>query len=176
MAAISEDCSKDATLHASIEDIVQSVLHVIDKISGPYAFVFFDDIHKLLFYGRDVLGRRSLLQRISENHLLELTSVSDGQYGFQEVKADGVYILDVSAPRDSGIHKCLDPEDLHRRMRHVSWEKESQAGKQTRRLVSISSVSWSRAESSRFTPFLLQTTRLNHQPSDSAINLQKSSR
>lgn len=38
-----------------------SVVDVLDKIKGPYAFVFFDGRSKQVFYGRDVLGRRSLL-------------------------------------------------------------------------------------------------------------------
>src|SRR5947207_10773406 len=36
---------------------------MIGNISGPFSFVFYDGIHRILLFGRDCLGRRSLLFR-----------------------------------------------------------------------------------------------------------------
>jgi hypothetical protein len=76
---------------ASLEHVVQ----VLSSIRGPYAFVFYDARNQLVFYGRDCLGRRSLLRKT--DNALVLSSVCDNATGdnWAEVEADGLYVLDL---------------------------------------------------------------------------------
>jgi asparagine synthetase B (glutamine-hydrolysing) len=76
-------------------DSINSVLKVIKSISGPFAFVYYDQPHGLIYFGRDCLGRRSLLYSCDEtSKTIEFASIaastSDPWY---EVEADGMYIL-----------------------------------------------------------------------------------
>lgn len=75
---------------------VQGVLDVISSISGPFAFVFYDAINSKLFFTRDSLGRRSLLQGVDESGAFKLCSLCDGTSSthFSEVETDGVYMID----------------------------------------------------------------------------------
>ncbi|KAI4704459.1 hypothetical protein J4E81_001525 [Alternaria sp. BMP 2799] len=77
-----------------------SMRHVIELLSvvrGPYALVFYDASHKRIYYGRDCLGRRSLLQKSTSDGTLVLSSVCDNASGesWAEVEADGIYVVDV---------------------------------------------------------------------------------
>lgn len=68
------------------------ILEVFQSISGPFAFVFYDQTHKRLFFGRDRLGRRSLLCN-DAGGTLQFSSVSDANKGnWKEVEADGIYV------------------------------------------------------------------------------------
>ncbi|KAH7328714.1 asparagine synthase-like protein [Stachybotrys elegans] len=67
------------------------VLDALRMIEGPFAFVFFDKPTKRLYYGRDRLGRRSLLIRGGES--LSFSSVADSDASWAEVEADGCYEL-----------------------------------------------------------------------------------
>ena len=79
-------------------DTLSRVLYTLDSIKGPYAFVFLDKWHRRLFFGRDTLGRRSLVYRIAQNGSITIASVSDGDVSkaWKEVDADGVYMLDLA--------------------------------------------------------------------------------
>ncbi|CAK7275119.1 hypothetical protein SEPCBS57363_006517 [Sporothrix epigloea] len=76
-------------------------LSVLRTIEGPFAFVYYDGPGGQLAYGRDRLGRRSLLQQTTSEGRLTLTSVSDfsadGRFPsvWTEVEADGVYMVDL---------------------------------------------------------------------------------
>ncbi|KAG6036643.1 hypothetical protein E4U41_005583 [Claviceps citrina] len=74
---------------------VLRVLRVLRDIEGPFAFLYYDRAAGRLFYGRDRLGRRSLLVRRGNPFLL--ASVADDEDdaagGWAEVEADGVYVL-----------------------------------------------------------------------------------
>ena len=73
------------------------VLEVLSNIAGPFAFVFFDATNGRIFYGRDALGRRSLLIRTGERSSITLCSIADPQDTsvWEEVGADRVYIFDL---------------------------------------------------------------------------------
>ncbi|KAJ5217363.1 hypothetical protein N7468_010371 [Penicillium chermesinum] len=75
----------------------------VAKITGPFAFIFYDAVHSRLFFGRDCLGRRSLLWGWDENDTLKICSICDGSSSshFKEVGFDGVYTIDLEAPRGS---------------------------------------------------------------------------
>lgn len=79
------------------EDAVQRVADVISSISGPFAFVFYDAFHSRVFFGRDCLGRRSLLQGLDETGCLKICSLCDGSSStpFEEVGTEGMYMIDL---------------------------------------------------------------------------------
>ena len=85
--------------HPPIEPLASAemVAEVLSQVAGPYAFVFFDDARGRLFFGRDFLGRRSLLRRLTNYGELIISSVSDGNPddGWTEIEADGVYCIDL---------------------------------------------------------------------------------
>ncbi|KAF9974686.1 hypothetical protein BGZ73_001844 [Actinomortierella ambigua] len=78
----------------------------MSRIEGPFAFVYYHSATKRLFFGRDCLGRRSLLWHRSENLKGEpfiLTSVGYSQHQsdclpLDEVPANGFYSLAVDDP------------------------------------------------------------------------------
>lgn len=78
-------------------DAVQRVADVISSISGPFAFVFYDAFHSRVFFGRDCLGRRSLLQGLDKTGCLKICSLCDGSSStpFEEVGTEGVYMIDL---------------------------------------------------------------------------------
>lgn len=82
---------------------VQSVL---EGIAGPYAFVYFDAVGGRVWFGRDAVGRRSLLCRYGERWEdgVVVASVGDGDKGvaWKEVEADGVRFLDLEKGGDVG--------------------------------------------------------------------------
>ena len=87
---------------------LQNILKAIGSITGPYAFVLYDAQSHRVFYGRDALGRRSLLVKRYGARKLALSSVSDATEadGWLEVQADGIYMLDLQACLDSPCEKA----------------------------------------------------------------------
>ncbi|KAK6336514.1 hypothetical protein TWF696_002064 [Orbilia brochopaga] len=79
---------------------------VLQQIEGPFAFVFYDGPRRKLWFGRDWLGRRSLLLRKAAPGTSDITicSIADSQNTCQwdEVEADGFYFIDLSAPHQPG--------------------------------------------------------------------------
>lgn len=77
------------------------------SISGPFAFVFYDATNSQLFFSRDCLGRRSLLQGYEEDGTLKICSLCDGSSSmhFEEVGFDGVYMIDLAKPHDLSASK-----------------------------------------------------------------------
>ena len=76
----------------------EHVLVALTSIAGPFAFVFYDDKSHRLFYGRDHLGRRSLLSRTSADGGMAFCSIADGQVSpsWREVETSGVHCIDLS--------------------------------------------------------------------------------
>lgn len=89
----------DSLLSASSAQVTSKssddVLRVLRSIVGPFAFVFLDRINNQIYFGRDRLGRRSLLYKNDGNATsLELSSVADPATGpWSEVEADAIYQL-----------------------------------------------------------------------------------
>ena len=83
----------------SITESNAAILRILHTVSGPFAFVFVDKIHSQIYFGRDRLGRRSLLYEInSDSTSLHLSSVADPNSGsWQEVDADAIYELSFEA-------------------------------------------------------------------------------
>ena len=70
-------------------NIAHSVGITLSRVSGPFTFLVLDPLTRCIFYGRDVLGRKSLV-------------TSDAQAG-------GVVISSVVPPGDPGRWKEVDP-------------------------------------------------------------------
>lgn len=87
-----------------------AILKALRSIDGPFAFVFFDKPSKKLYFGRDRLGRRSLLIR-HDGQGLVLSSIAESiDPQWKEVEADGVYVLNLaSRGKGSDGAKELDP-------------------------------------------------------------------
>jgi asparagine synthetase B (glutamine-hydrolysing) len=87
----------DLLVNASATGGKSAVIELLSNIRGPYAIVFWDTFGKCLYYGRDCLGRRSLLRKIAADGSLLLSSVCDNASGegWEEVEADGIYMLDL---------------------------------------------------------------------------------
>ena len=100
------------------DNVVQSLQGVVDilsSITGPYAFIFYDAPHHRVFYGRDALGRRSLLTKGHSIRGLVLSSICDPKdfEGWTEVEADGIYVLDLTANID--LSEDVNP------VTHIPW-------------------------------------------------------
>jgi asparagine synthetase B (glutamine-hydrolysing) len=76
-------------------DPISRVLEVVRGISGPFSFIYLDKSHDLLFFGRDFLGRRSLLFNSEDvPDAVQFSSIADSTLGaWKEVEADGIYVL-----------------------------------------------------------------------------------
>ena len=74
---------------------IENTLDVLRTISGPFAFVYYDNIHELVYFGRDCLGRRSLLYNVDDiPGTILLSSIADSASGsWHEIEADGIYVL-----------------------------------------------------------------------------------
>ncbi|KAI0485150.1 asparagine synthase-domain-containing protein [Xylariaceae sp. FL0804] len=96
---------------ASREDAEAHILDVLRSVEGPFAFVYFSPQLTRVYFGRDRLGRRSLLRKWeADSDSLILSSVADlPNEGWEEVQADGIYSLDLDV--------CNGPLD-HRLSRH----------------------------------------------------------
>ncbi|KAM3456402.1 hypothetical protein MY3296_001681 [Beauveria thailandica] len=74
----------------------EAILNTLRAIEGPFAFVFVDKRNKVLYYGRDRLGRRSLLVKLESP--FQLSSISDASTtGWLEVEADGCYSISLTS-------------------------------------------------------------------------------
>ncbi|GFO10837.1 asparagine synthetase domain-containing protein 1 [Plakobranchus ocellatus] len=76
----------------------ESVLEVLEKIYGPWAFIFWQAEAKTLWFGRDMFGRRSLLWHLPETPADDflLTSVALGDKIYKEIPCVGIFSMDFS--------------------------------------------------------------------------------
>jgi asparagine synthetase B (glutamine-hydrolysing) len=86
---------KASSSHNLGPDSTAAVLKVIQNISGPFTFVYLDKTHDQIYFGRDRLGRRSLLYNTDGPPTsMEFASVEDPARGtWKEVDADAIYML-----------------------------------------------------------------------------------
>lgn len=100
---------------ASPNRSLQAVIDTLCSVTGPYAFVLYDAQNHRVFYGRDALGRRSLLIRRYSKTSIILASICDSTESgeWMEVEADGVYVLDLT----SNVGPSNDADQVT----HVPW-------------------------------------------------------
>ncbi|EAA32918.2 hypothetical protein GE21DRAFT_6388 [Neurospora crassa] len=92
------------------EEKEEHILDVFRAIEGPFAFVYWHEASRKVFFGRDRLGRRSLMMKRDERTgEVVLSSVAEGlsggdanANGWKEVEADGIYVLDLGMLPSSG--------------------------------------------------------------------------
>lgn len=92
------DCVKVNGDVASPPDSLGRICNLVNSISGPFSFVFYDGINSRLYYSRDCLGRRSLLQGVDEEGNLRICSICDGTSSthFEEVDTNGLHMIDLA--------------------------------------------------------------------------------
>ena len=75
------------------------VKDVLGGVTGPFAFVFYAGVGGRVLYGRDAVGRRSLMRSWMGDGEVWVASVSDGvvERGWEEVQTGGIYELDLKA-------------------------------------------------------------------------------
>ncbi|PWW79805.1 hypothetical protein C7212DRAFT_355565 [Tuber magnatum] len=81
-------------------------------IAGPWACVFFDAVRGRVWFGRDCLGRRSLLE-LREGGWedgVTIASVGDGYKGWKEVEAEGLRYFGLQSGEE-GVVPFLHRED-----------------------------------------------------------------
>lgn len=93
------------------------ILTVLRSIEGPFAFLYLDAQGKRLYFGRDRLGRRSLLCSQPEDHqFIAFSSIADvPESSWKEVEANGVYSihLDIlaAAVGSGDLNACVVKHD-----------------------------------------------------------------
>lgn len=109
----------------------EDILSVLSQICGPWSFTYWDRHRKCFWFGRDVLGRRSLCWNTNKrDELLIISSICQSEYDpslvWEEIPANGVYCLDFSSVRPlnqmmSNLkHYCWD-----RRISGTEYQSES---------------------------------------------------
>ena len=119
-----------------------SICGVFSSLSGPYAFVFYDAVHQRLYYGRDALGRRSLVTRKGSDGTLVISSVCDSLVpeDWREVEADGLYMLNM---RNNLNNTKVMPDDTSEieagdlAPRHIPWSTRDLSSEVSHVLVSL---------------------------------------
>uniref|UniRef100_A0A023F173 Putative asparagine synthase n=1 Tax=Triatoma infestans TaxID=30076 RepID=A0A023F173_TRIIF len=92
------NCGETSDSELVFAELVQhDVLSIISTICGPYAFIYYDATKSTLWFGRDVVGRHSLLWNINSENLL-LTSVCPRSSDVEEVPNYGIFQIDLSNP------------------------------------------------------------------------------
>ena len=88
----------DASNDQGLDSFLQ-VRDALGSIVGPFAFIFLDLPGKRIFYGRDQLGRRSLVTRKDCNGCITVSSVGCGTSGveWEEVDVEGIHEFDLAA-------------------------------------------------------------------------------
>ncbi|KAJ3176199.1 Asparagine synthetase domain-containing protein 1 [Geranomyces variabilis] len=104
------DSNDTEVLSRALESSERAVLEVLESLRGPWAVVYWQAAERKLYFGRDYLGRRSLLWRkpktaadpfllASVSPIGDINSESDVGSDWEEVPADGIYCLQF--PRNS---------------------------------------------------------------------------
>ncbi|KAI6865769.1 hypothetical protein KC343_g5660 [Hortaea werneckii] len=104
--ALTDEIASDAGSRTeAVSHIATEIANKLSTVAGPYAFVAYDPDLGILCFGRDFLGRRSLLTRVTDDGDFLLSSISDSpeSSGWSEVEADGVYCVDLQRTADSGL-------------------------------------------------------------------------
>ncbi|KIV99213.1 uncharacterized protein PV09_09077 [Verruconis gallopava] len=88
------------------QDLHKKTIQILSKIRGPFAFVYFSRPNSRLYFGRDYVGRRSLLWSRDQNGSLFLSSVAMKTISahWEEVEADGIYSLEITKALLSDFH------------------------------------------------------------------------
>lgn len=102
------------TSSGSVVESIDGVLDILRSISGPFAFVYHDKVHGLVYFGRDCLGRRSLLYNADDMpNTIQLSSIAGAAAGsWKEVEADGIYVLVLDKEIIPSSLSCLEKSSI----------------------------------------------------------------
>lgn len=77
----------------------EQILTTFAQIQGPWAFTYWQSAKKVLWFGRDVFGRRSLLWHLPKDHqdVFVLSSVQIKPWNFTEVPSIGVFKMSLKS-------------------------------------------------------------------------------
>ncbi|KAI0506475.1 asparagine synthase-domain-containing protein [Xylaria bambusicola] len=86
------------------------VLDVLRRIEGPFAFVYYDSASSQIYYGRDRLGRRSLLIKPSDDtNSITLSSIASvPTNGWEEVSSDGIWSINLGLYNEASNESPLN--------------------------------------------------------------------
>lgn len=100
LQAVSKDPSQGIDGQERLDD---AVVRLFSRLSGPYAFIFYNARHGSVYYGRDRLGRRSLLKSNTREGGITVSSVCSGPTtaSWAEVEADGIYVIHLGNTSES---------------------------------------------------------------------------
>jgi asparagine synthetase B (glutamine-hydrolysing) len=80
---------------------------IMSSIQGPYAFIYLDIKRQRLYFGRDRLGRHSLLWSNDMEEGFVLTSVGKRNVlDFKEVPAVGIFCIDLNSSGKNADELC----------------------------------------------------------------------
>ncbi|CAK9811679.1 Asparagine synthetase domain-containing protein 1 [Anthophora plagiata] len=104
-------CDTDVLLNAL--ETASNVMQVFQEIQGPYSFVYYQKSSNLLYFGRDIIGRHSLLLKVNNNQdVLTLTSVATKEVNrIIEVPAIGIFAVNLANTRiNLACHPWREPD------------------------------------------------------------------
>ncbi|KAK0934380.1 hypothetical protein LTR29_014042 [Friedmanniomyces endolithicus] len=145
----SETCTYSETVSRSdaVERRAHSTAKTLACIAGPYAMVYHDSSNAILYFGRDFLGRRSLLTRTASDGTLLLSSVAgvvggEDETAWSEVEADGLCYVDLK-PSGAG---CDSPYVIKKGPYHLANSNARVSGSS---VGWLSTITFARAHSKR---------------------------
>lgn len=95
--AVEQDENDGLKLLEALTSGNKELWQVMGGIEGPWAMVFYDFKSRKLWYGRDCLGRRSLMRKmVPETGELLLSSVGVDMDAWDEVGVEGLWCLDLN--------------------------------------------------------------------------------
>ena len=97
---------------------VSRVIDAFSRITGPYAFVFYDANSSQIFYGRDILGRRSLLVNKHQQSSIIISSICDSdscpEEEWVEVEPNSIHVLKFRAEKDGFAAEKQNLGDIYK--------------------------------------------------------------
>ena len=133
------------TTSSDAESSLRRILTVLSRISGPFAFLFYDSRAQRIFFGRDILGRRALLTAVAREGSMLLSSVRDPSQSdvWEEVEADGLRVINIG-PAAGRKDFARDPSkpciSLAFVPMYIPWSTRTSDGSLSDDLVSCSNV------------------------------------
>ncbi|PGH17174.1 hypothetical protein AJ79_01312 [Helicocarpus griseus UAMH5409] len=105
---------------------LSNIANALAAVSGPFSFVFYDAYRHRLFYGRDFLGRRSLMSGWDSNGSFKISSVCDGTLSkhFDEVETDGIHMIDLARLRQTLVSDS-NPLQPSFSVKTLSWKYDT---------------------------------------------------
>lgn len=116
----SDDCSPVTNEARNVDD---AIIQAFSRVSGPYAFVFYSARYERVYFGRDFLGRRSLLRSNGLDGSIMISSVCNGPSAanWAEVEANGIYVIYLPAISSSKATEGVE--------RHIAWPESGEQQK-----------------------------------------------